>query len=332
MDSITQAALGAAVGETLLGIWGAILGTLPDLDVFFNPLMSQVEQLSFHRGPSHSILFALVVAPLVGAGLTRLHRQYQISWKEWGVLAFLCIVTHPLLDTLTNYGTQLFWPFTNYPVTWASIAIIDPLYTVPLLLGVIVAMIVRKPERRSVWNRWGVILSSAYLLLTMGNKLYVDSVFRGELQEQGIAYNQFMTTPTVLNNLLWTGLAANESRVWVALYSVFDGGQPVRFKTFEKRSEVIAESMNEPAIQKLLWFSQGYYTIEVSGDSTLFHDMHVGRRDAFIEEDSRFIFSFLLLRDTLSDRYTDFRPLEMSFDVDSETWNRFWRRVWGEHP
>ena len=116
MDSITQAALGAAVGEVVLGkkvgnkapLWGALLGTLPDLDVFFNPLMSQVEQLSFHRGPSHSLLFAVVLAPLIGLGLARLHRRSNLSWKEWGFFAFLCIVTHPLLDALTNYGTQLF--------------------------------------------------------------------------------------------------------------------------------------------------------------------------------------------------------------------------------
>ena len=52
MDSLTQLTFGAACGEAILGkkmgrkglIWGAILGTLPDLDVFI-PLGSPVDDL-----------------------------------------------------------------------------------------------------------------------------------------------------------------------------------------------------------------------------------------------------------------------------------------------
>ena len=338
MDSITQAALGAAVGEALLGrkvgnkapLWGAVLGTLPDLDALFNPLLSQSEQLSFHLGPSHSLSFALLVAPLIGAGLARLHHKYRLSWKEWSLFAFLCIFTHPLLDTLTNYGTQLFRPFTDYPAAWASIAIIDPLYTLPLLFGVVAAMILRKPERRFLWNRWGLIISTSYLLLTMGNKLYVEAVFRAELDRQGIPYERVMTSPTVLNNILWTGFAENDSAVWVGLHSLFDGGKEINFRRFAKGNDLLAGSMNEPAVRKLLWFAQGYYTVSQSGDTVIFHDMHVGRRDAFIEDEGRFIFSFRLLQDSASGRFTEFRLQEMSFDVSEETWNRFWRRIWGE--
>jgi inner membrane protein len=76
MDSITQAALGAAVGEAVLGkkignkaiLIGAIAGTIPDLDVLSRLFVdNQIYGLIYHRGITHSILFTILAAPLFGA-------------------------------------------------------------------------------------------------------------------------------------------------------------------------------------------------------------------------------------------------------------------------
>lgn len=343
MDSVTQAALGAAVGEAVLGrrignkapIWGAVLGTVPDLDVFFNPLLSPVDQIAFHRGPSHSILFALIAAPLIAWGFARLHARANVEWWRWTWFAFLCIVTHPLLDTLTNYGTQLFWPFSDYPAAWASVAIIDPLYTLPLLIGVIVAMFVRPGDKRARINRIGLIVASAYLGLTMINKVYVDSVFRAELERQGIVYDGYMSTPTIFNNILWNGLAENDSAVWVGLYSHFDDDGAIEFRKFEKRSDLIAGSMDQPAVSRLLWFSQGFYEVERDSAGLVFNDMHVGRVDAFVGEEGAFIFRFRLLEgEGVPPEITGFRQMETSLGGDDvgRSLGKFWDRILGEEP
>lgn len=339
MDSITQAALGAAVGEAVLGrkignkapLWGAFLGTVPDLDVFVNPLLDSVEQLSFHRGPSHSILFALLAAPVFAWLFQRIHRSADVSFGRWSWFVFLCIVTHPLLDTLTNYGTQLFWPFTDYPATWATVGIIDPLYTLPLLGGVVTAMFMKSPARRLRWNRLGLIFSSAYLLFTMGNKLYVESTFKTALQNQEIPYERMMTAPTVLNNLLWNGFAENDTAVWVGVYSVLDKDEDIRFRHFSKRLDLVAGNLNDAPLRKLLWFSQGYFLLEEKDDTLYFNDIHVGSRDAFIGENDSFIFRFRLQKtNTPEPRIEGFEQITMSLDVDSATWNTFWTRMWGE--
>ena len=77
MDSITQATLGAAVGEWLLGrklgnralAWGALLGTLPDLDVLIAPFLDTAGNLWWHRGPSHSLLVMLLASWLLSPWL-----------------------------------------------------------------------------------------------------------------------------------------------------------------------------------------------------------------------------------------------------------------------
>src|SRR6478735_1727382 len=124
MDSLTQIVLGSAVAELTLGkkignkalLWGAICGTIPDLDVLMNPFLSDLQELGAHRGFSHSLLFSCLLAPLLGFLLWFMYEKKEANWKEWTLLCFLSLVTHPLLDAFTSYGTQLFLPFSNYRV------------------------------------------------------------------------------------------------------------------------------------------------------------------------------------------------------------------------
>ncbi|MFP4227652.1 MAG: metal-dependent hydrolase, partial [Salinivenus sp.] len=207
MDSLTQLTLGAAVGEAVAGrqagnkapLWGAALGTLPDLDVLANPFLTEAQSLVFHRSLSHSLLFVVVMAPLVGWALRRVHAD-TASQRRWMALAGAVLLTHIGLDCLTSYGTQIFWPFSHYPVILATIFIIDPLYTVPLLGGLITALFWSPAARsRQVANYGGLILSSAYLLFTIGNKLYVDQVFADALKAEDTSVRQVLTKPTPFN-------------------------------------------------------------------------------------------------------------------------------------
>ena len=147
MDSVTQIVLGAAVGEAVLGkkignkamLLGAIAGTIPDLDVLASHFTDTVTALEIHRGFTHSIVFAIAFGLFFGWLLSLWDKRATL--KQWSWFWFLCFVTHPLLDAFTVYGTQLSWPFQPHPVMWSSIFIIDPFFTVPLLIAVLVAAV-----------------------------------------------------------------------------------------------------------------------------------------------------------------------------------------------
>ena len=123
MDSVSQLAVGAVAGEVVLGkkvgnramLWGSIVGTIPDLDVIFYPLMDEVSQLGWHRGISHSLLFNGALGLLLGWGLYRLNGR-RASQKSWTILSLVCLFSAVLLDCFTVYGTQVFQPFSNYQV------------------------------------------------------------------------------------------------------------------------------------------------------------------------------------------------------------------------
>ena len=212
MDSLTQIVLGAAVGEVVLGrkvgnkamLWGAIAGTIPDLDVLVKLFTDDIVRANeVHRGFSHSILFCILFAPLFGWLVSKLYKKDNTTWKDWSKLIFWGLFTHPLLDAFTTWGTQLFWPFT-YKISFKNIFVVDPLYTVPFLICVIVAMFYKRknPKRRKI-NLLGIYLSSGYMLITLWIKWYTYDVFQKSLNEQNITYSEIQTKPTPLNTILW---------------------------------------------------------------------------------------------------------------------------------
>jgi len=172
MDSLSQIALGAAVGTAEVGpraaLWGAVCGTLPDLDVLI-PYGDPVRDFTFHRAESHSLFWLSVASPPLALLIARISRAAGASWREWLALVWLALVTHPLLDAFTVYGTQILLPFSDYPVGLGSIFIIDPLYTLPLIAGVLVAMRLRRrdPDRAQRWNAAGLAASTTYLAWTL---------------------------------------------------------------------------------------------------------------------------------------------------------------------
>lgn len=337
MDSLTQITLGAAVGESVAGreakkhapLWGAVLGTLPDLDVLANPFLTEAQALAFHRGPSHSLLFAVVAAPLIGWALAQLYSSGP-SWRRWAVLAGGVLLTHIGLDCLTSYGTQVFWPFSRTPVVLGTIFIIDPLYTVPLAAGLLTALWWPPSARTRRWaNYAGLALSSAYLLVTVANKLHVEHVFQTALQSQDLPAERVFTKPTAFNNLLWAGIAEADEGFYVGYYSLLDDDREVSFRFVPQNEDLLGESADSPFVDRLRWFSKGYYIVRRAPDGTLtVQDLRFGRNDLGLTSSGRYIFTFRLLRNETG-TVTGFRQERPEVRLTRPLLRRFINRIRG---
>jgi len=183
MDSLTQFVLGASVGEAVLGkkvgnkalLWGGIGGTIPDLDVFLNVLHSEIDALFIHRGFSHSIFFSFIAAPILGYLLSRIYPKDGM--KAWTSLFFYAIITHPLLDLFTGYGTGLLVPFSSYRFQLDTIFIIDPGYTLPLFLSTIMILFYkRNAVRRKYVHLVGITLAHVYLVFMVFHKIQLEKI------------------------------------------------------------------------------------------------------------------------------------------------------------
>lgn len=320
MDSLSQIALGAAVGEAVLGrkagrkaaAWGAFFGTLPDLDVLANPFLDAVQSLAFHRGVSHSFLFALVAAPLFGMLLQRLHTRSSngASWRGWARLVWWCIVTHFMLDLFTVYGTQIFWPFTDHPFGLDSIFIIDPLYTVPLAASVVVALVSRRLRHVVVW---GLVLSTGYLGWSLTAKAVADRAFEEAFAAAGVVVDRSMSTPAPLNTVLWSGYAQSGDSLWVTSYSLLDDGPPDSFVIIPRRSDLLAGHESDRGVARLDWFSKGWWIADSTETGLAIIDPRFSRSDLFLSDSGTYTFHFDLIPDSSGEfvTFSELRP-----DVD----------------
>lgn len=406
MDSITQIVLGAACGEAVLGkkignramIWGGIGGTIPDFDVFSNLFLDQLDAMTFHRGPMHSLLFACVVPFILGP---LVHKLYESNWylkkkwkitgisigllffglcstlicmlayllfgayvwvliimlflsgivffrkriqqiftneiiiqnpgtKEWIRLFFWSVFTHPLLDCLTTYGTVLFWPFSMTRISISSISIVDPLYTIPFAVFLLLAALQNRECHRRRWLNWaGVGFSCCYLLFTFLNKQHVTNVFKKSLSEQGISIGECITVPTILNNLLWYCITKTDSDYVYGYYSVLEPGNKIQdLIKIQGNHDVLQPYADQRPVELLKWFSDGYFNVLVKDDINLqYNDLRFGSISGKMDNPEDYIFKFNLeIRDgkvNLSEEQS--RPENKKEDIE-----RFKKRIRGE--
>lgn len=300
MDSLTQIVLGGAVGEVVLGkkvgnkaiLWGAIAGTIPDLDVFIGMLFDTVTKMEMHRGFSHSILFSVLFAPIFGWLVWRLYKKREASWKGWSMLMFWCLFTHPLLDAHTSWGTQLFWPLP-YKVAYNNIFVVDPLYTVPFLVFLILAM--TKPRTSNIrrkLNWWGIGISSSYMVLTIIFKLIAVQAFETNLQKQHISYSKCTVRPAPLTSLLWTANIETPDSFLTGYYSLLDTSKNISFNAFYKNHEALGEMANEDKVKRLIELTKHAYTISQKDGKLFLNDLRFGQMG--FEPESDFVFQFEL--------------------------------------
>ncbi|MGO3181199.1 MAG: metal-dependent hydrolase [Aequorivita sp.] len=298
MDSLTQIVLGAAVGEAVLGkkignkamLLGAIAGTIPDFDVAAGFFTDTVSALEIHRGFTHSIIFAVGVG-LLFAWLLALWDK-RATLKEWWLFWFLTFVTHPLLDAHTTWGTQLFWPL-DLRLAYKNIFVIDPLYTVPFMIFLILAMLQKRGSiKRRKFNNLGLIISSAYMLLTIVLKGITYQKFQNALNNQEIDYLSLQNKPSPFNTILWTANVETDDSFLIGDYSFFDT-QPIKFHAHHKNHELLGDLIEEDKIQRLIDVVDGWYTVTKRDDELLFNDLRFGLMSIDPNTD-KYAFSYIL--------------------------------------
>jgi inner membrane protein len=222
--------------------------------------------------------------------------EREVSFGQWTSLFFLAIVTHPLLDCFTAYGTQLFEPFSADRLAWNTISVVDPLYTLPfLLLLILAARSGRETQVRRHLNTAGLIVSSAYLLLTVVNHFNVGSVLEQSLQEEQLVATRSLHSPSIGNNLLWSATVQTDNDTYyLSQYSILD--EQRRFDPFlrvEGRHDLLTPYAGNREIEILKWFTKGYYTV-VPADSgrVQLSDLRYGLLGDDPDDPGAFIFSW----------------------------------------
>ena len=291
MDSVTQLVLGATVGEAVLGhkvgrkamAWGAFLGTLPDLDVLVR-YSSVVDNFTLHRSFSHSLWVLTFISPLLAWLISRLHPSTREHIRGWLWLVLACLITHVLLDSLTIYGTQIGWPFNTTPVGIGSIFIIDPLYTLPLMIGLAVVLWRRHQphahHRKTIFVV--LIISTSYLLWSLGIQTYLSRQLDDYLQTTGVDRSKILLTPAPFNTLLWRFVVRVEGGYYEGFLSLLDQEKAPSMQFYPSEDHYAKALQEIPAAERLFWFSHGFYSIKKERDHIIISDLRMGVEPVYV--------------------------------------------------
>lgn len=273
--------------------------------------------------------------------MVKMYKEYNhefysfdhVSYKEWLVFFLFALITHPLLDCFTVYGTQIFSPFSNERVSWDNISVADPAYTIALGLPIWLASFFhRKSKARLNWVIVGVVLSSAYMMSTIYNKNKVNQVLKSTIKQENIVADMSMTNPTIFNSILWSATVKAQDTIYTGLYSIFDKDKKFELKKFPVNDHLLDNIPSDDyTINTIKWFSKGYYTVQAAGqDSLQMSDLRYGTLGNRGGNQDDFIFKFHLYKDADGHWQIDNKAQRPPNENPRELFRNLFRRMLGK--
>jgi len=285
MDSITHLFLGGAIAAAIAPasqrraalLAGAVLNTLPDLDVL--PLiLSQdpVVRMTWHRSASHSLLVLPWVGLLLWLWFRRRGGRVSAAPVRWFWIFQCALLSHPLIDAFTVYGTQLLWPLPVQPVMWSSLFIIDPLFTLPLVVACVLAWRWQGLRGTRVLAA-GLALSCVYLGWSLVAKVRVDSAFDRALATAGLADAPRFSVPMPFTTWRWRVVAMTPGGYVEGVRGVAEpASAPILLHSHGFDATALAAARSVPAVQRLLWFNRGFMRADVVDGQLVLTDLRMG--------------------------------------------------------
>lgn len=309
-------------------LWGAIANNLPDIDVITSFYMGHADSLLAHRGFTHSILFALLVSPLLAFFFTRRYSKTTMLFKDWLLIWGTGNFIHIIIDSFTCYGTGWFEPFSHYRVSYDLLFVADPFFTIALIVSSIALLIMKKdnPARRK-WSNGAFIICGLYLIMAVCDKIYIHSQTEKQLTEQGKSTDDYFTTPTPLNNFLWYLVARTDSGFYIGYKSVFDKSDKIQFGYRAQNANLLIPFEGNNDIEKLKRFSKGYYVIDSIEGKLYFSDIRFGQVAGWDNYESNFVFRYILGSNADNDLVIQRGRMEGS---GKKALASLWSRMWGK--
>jgi len=300
---------------------GAALGTLPDLDVLID-YGDPVSNFTYHRGFSHSLLVLFPFSIVLWLILRRWWAAVRDAPWHWLAAIMLTLVTHPLLDAHTVYGTQLLWPMTTPPVMWSTIFIIDPAYTLPLLFGVLFAAVTSNLRSGSIALAAGLVISTTYIGWSWIAKSLVERDTVAVLGSMGLRGAPRFSIPTPFNTLLWRVVVLTDDGYLEGYRSLVADEGPISFTAYESDKESLQAASHLWAVARLRWFAHDFLKAEVKTDKLILSDLRMG-------VEPKYMFSHAVAVRG-NPHWHAIHPERIRAVIKPEDLLVFWDRIWTE--
>ncbi|MDR2562568.1 MAG: metal-dependent hydrolase [Prevotellaceae bacterium] len=320
MDSLTHVLIGSTIGQAIAGkkyggkalFWGAVAGSAPDVDSVFQWLFTPVNSLFFHRGISHSLLFWVILSPLLAWLINKIHKGDKADFRSWLKLTSIAWFSHLFVDMFNTYGTGIFEPFSHQRVAFDSINVVDVFFSFPLLIALILCFMLKSVNRRRVASVSALVLSTAYLCFTIVNKIGTEHSVEHQLAEQSVKFRRLLSSPLPLANLAWMITAEDSTGYWTGTYYNTSKNE-INFEYIPKQDELSESFEGLRDFERLQTFTKGWYALQSNEDSAkninevTLYDLRFSSLS--FTESERFVFRFTMQRDGDGMKVNRTRPI-----------------------
>jgi inner membrane protein len=333
MDSITHLFVGGAIAAALAPasqrraslLAGAALNSLPDIDVL--PLMlsdDPITRMVCHRGMTHSLLVLPLVAWMLWAWFRTRGGRVATAPGRWFWIFQCTLLVHPLLDAFTVYGTQLLWPLHVRPAMWSSLFIIDPVFSLCLVVPCVVAWFARERPLAQRALTWGLVLSLGYLGLSQVAKWKVEREAERSLATLGLQDAPRFSVPMPFNILLWRVVAMTPDGFVEGERSLVADHGPMHFHRYGSDVDALEAVRDYASVERLRWFNHGFMKAQRRGELLVLSDLRMGS-----EPDYSFRFA---VAERGSGGWRAIKPQQLRWPWEaSRRLSDMWRRIW-EQP
>lgn len=334
MDSITHLFVGGAIAAALAPasqrraalLAGAALNSLPDIDVL--PLMlsdDPVTRMVCHRGMTHSLLVLPFVAWMLWAWFRARGGRVSAAPRRWLWIFQCTLLVHPLLDAFTVYGTQLLWPLPVPPAMWSSLFIIDPVFSLCLIVPCMVAWFARERPLAQRALMVGLVLSAGYLGLSQVAKWQVEREAERSLATLGLQDAPRFSVPMPFNILLWRVVAMTPDGFVEGERSLVADRGPMQFHRYRSDVDALAAVRGYESVERLRWFNHGFMKAQRRGELLVLSDLRMG-------SEPDYSFRFAVARYN-GKHWQEMPPMQLRWPWEaSRRLDAMWRRIWSASP
>ncbi len=281
MDPLSQASLGASLSQSFAGdrskqrsalVIGALAGMAPDLDVLIRSPDNPILFLEFHRQFTHSLIFipfgalicALAFYPVMRSKWFRGRwPTARLSFPQVYLFSFLAYATHGLLDACTSYGTQLLWPFSSERFAWNTVSIIDPLFTLPVFILVLLGAYRKNARYARVAFAYAVVFLSLGIIQHHRAEAAVFQL----AEQRGHQVERVQVKPSFGNRHVWKIIYQYDGRYYVDAVRLLSNTEYITGTSVQKLDVsrdfpwLPADSQQAKDIERFRWFSDGYLAV-----------------------------------------------------------------------
>jgi inner membrane protein len=303
LDSVTHIVLGACIGEAIAGkqvgkralFLGAFAQSFPDIDFVGAFFLAPADNILVHRGLTHSIIFAIVATWGLAHFTKWYFRKRKIASRVWILLFSVNIFSHIFIDSFNAYGTGWFEPFSHQRISFNTIFVADPLFSLwPFIACIVLTYLRLNNKNRKIWWQSALALSCLYLIYTNINKLIIDKDVKATLGHKQLSDVEYFTTPSPFNSLLWFVTIKAGKGFYTGYKSVFDKDPKIDLNYFPRNDSLLRRVKDQEEVKDLLRFSEGYYTVEKWHDTTVFNVLRFGQIVGWYDPREKFVFHYFL--------------------------------------